>query len=112
MDPVADKLLVISALVSLVSLDRLAAWVAMVIIGREVLVTVARAAATQQGVVASALQLGKWKTTLQVLAILLLIALHPAPAWVDAIVYATVLLTLVSGAQVLNGLRRDLQVAS
>jgi CDP-diacylglycerol---glycerol-3-phosphate 3-phosphatidyltransferase len=112
MDPVADKLLVISALVSLVSLDRLAAWVAMVIIGREVLVTVARAAATQQGVVSSALQLGKWKTSLQVLAILLLIALHPAPWWVDAIVYATVALTLVSGAQVLNGLRRELQVAA
>jgi CDP-diacylglycerol---glycerol-3-phosphate 3-phosphatidyltransferase len=111
MDPVADKLLVIAALVSLVSLDRLPAWVAMVIIVRELIVTVARAAATQQGVVAASLQLGKLKTSIQVLAIFLLIAYDPSPWWVDAVVYATVALTLVSGAQVLLGLRRELQVA-
>ncbi len=54
MDPVADKLLVVAALVSLVSLDRLPAWVAMVIIAREFAVTVTRMAATQQGVVIAA----------------------------------------------------------
>ena len=50
MDPIADKLLIIAALVALVSLDRLAAWVAMVIIARELTVTVTRMQATQQGV--------------------------------------------------------------
>ena len=47
MDPLADKLLIVAALISLVSLHRLAAWVAMVIITRELAVTVLRMGATQ-----------------------------------------------------------------
>src|SRR6202022_3877993 len=54
MDPLADKLLIVAALISLVSLHRLAAWVAMVIITRELAVTVLRMGATQAGVVMSA----------------------------------------------------------
>src|SRR3712207_7022699 len=77
MDPIADKLLVIAALVSLVSLDRLAAWVAMVIITRELAVTVARAQAPD---VIPAGGLGKLKTVVQVAAIFFLILLDPAPA--------------------------------
>src|SRR6185312_7860159 len=51
MDPIADKLLVVAALIALVSLSRLAAWVAMVIIAREFAVTAMRMAAGAQGVV-------------------------------------------------------------
>src|SRR5665811_411045 len=51
MDPIADKLLITAALVSLVSLGRLAAWVAMVIIAREFAVTALRAVAVERGVV-------------------------------------------------------------
>ena len=69
MDPVADKLLIIAALLALVSLDRLAAWVAMVIIAREFAVTVTRLYATQQGVVIAANWWGKAKTIVQVAAI-------------------------------------------
>src|SRR5215208_7791993 len=54
MDPLADKLLIVAALISLVSLDRIAAWVAMVIIARELAVTGLRAVAVEQGVVISA----------------------------------------------------------
>ncbi len=54
MDPVADKLLIIAALLSLVSLGRLAAWVAMVIVAREFAVTVARISARSEGVVIAA----------------------------------------------------------
>src|SRR4051795_10314280 len=79
MDPIADKLLVVAALVSLVSLNRLAAWVAMVIIARELAVTGLRAVAVEQGVVISASWLGKVKTTLQVAAVFALIIWNPSP---------------------------------
>ena len=80
MDPVADKLLIIAALVALVSLDRLAAWIAMVIIAREFAVTVTRLGATRQGVVIAANWWGKAKTIVQVAAIFFAIAFDPTPA--------------------------------
>ena len=62
MDPLADKLLIVAALISLVSLDRLPAWVAMVIIARELAVTGLRALAAERGVVIAASWMGKVKT--------------------------------------------------
>src|SRR5208283_4751456 len=85
MDPLADKLLVVAALVSLVSLHRLAAWVAMVIITRELAVTVLRLSATQVGIVLAANRLGKIKTCLQIAAILAVIAVAGNPPWVLAL---------------------------
>ena len=79
MDPLADKLLMVAALLSLVSLHRLAAWVAMVIITRELAVTVLRVGATQAGVVVAASMFGKVKTCLQIAAILALIAVPCDP---------------------------------
>jgi CDP-diacylglycerol---glycerol-3-phosphate 3-phosphatidyltransferase len=108
MDPIADKLLIVAALVALVSLDRLAAWVAMVIIAREFAVTVLRVAVgTQQGVVISANAFGKLKTAFQVLMVMLLIAVHPRTALVDAVVYVTVVVTVLSGADYFFGLTRS-----
>jgi len=106
MDPLADKLLVVAALVSLVSLGRLAAWVAMVIIAREVAVTGLRGIAAEKGVVIAASWLGKLKTVLQVVAIFALIIWEPAPVWVDVLVYAAVAATVISGADYFFGLRR------
>jgi CDP-diacylglycerol---glycerol-3-phosphate 3-phosphatidyltransferase len=103
MDPIADKLLIIAALIALVSLERLAGWVAMVIIAREVAVTVARAQAPE---VIPAAGLGKLKTAVQVAAIFFLIALDPAPLWVDLLVYAAVAITVASGIDFFFGLRR------
>jgi CDP-diacylglycerol--glycerol-3-phosphate 3-phosphatidyltransferase len=108
MDPLADKLLIVAALVSLVSLDRLAAWVAMVIIARELAVTGLRAVAAERGVVISASWLGKAKTILQVGAVFALIAFDPAPLWVDILLYVAVAMTLISGADYFLGLRRGL----
>ncbi|GAC1437231.1 MAG: CDP-diacylglycerol--glycerol-3-phosphate 3-phosphatidyltransferase [Solirubrobacteraceae bacterium] len=112
MDPLADKLLVISALVSLVSLHRLQAWVAMVIIAREFAVTMLRMAATQQGVVMPASFFGKVKTCVQITAILSVIAVHGRPLWVEALIYATVLITVLSGLDYFFGLRRHLGSAA
>jgi CDP-diacylglycerol---glycerol-3-phosphate 3-phosphatidyltransferase len=108
MDPLADKLLIIAALVSLVSLNRLAAWVAMVIIARELAVTGLRAVALEQGVVISASWLGKVKTTLQVAAVFALIIWNPSPWPVDALVYVALAATVISGLDYFFGLRRRL----
>ncbi len=108
MDPIADKLLIIAALIALVSLDRVAAWVAMVIIAREFAVTVLRVAAgTQQGVVISASPLGKLKTVFQVAMVLALIAVQgPKPVWLTALIYVTVAITILSGADYFFGASR------
>jgi CDP-diacylglycerol--glycerol-3-phosphate 3-phosphatidyltransferase len=107
MDPIADKLLIIAALVALVSLGRVEAWVAMVIIAREFAVTALRMAATSQGVVISASFFGKLKTCFQIAMVMALILVDHA-LWVDLLVYATVAVTVASGADYFFGLRRTL----
>ena len=111
MDPVADKLLIIAALVVLVSQDRVPAWIAMVIIAREFAVTVTRLAATGQGVVISANWWGKAKTVVQVAAIFAVIAFEPAPLAVDALLYLAVAVTVISGADYFFGIRRRMEQA-
>jgi CDP-diacylglycerol---glycerol-3-phosphate 3-phosphatidyltransferase len=111
MDPVADKLLVIGALLTLVSLNRLAAWVAMVIIAREFAVTALRIAATQQGLIIPAGTFGKAKTVLQVAMVFALIIVNGSPVWLDVFVYVTVAVTVLSGADYFFGLRRRLAEA-
>src|SRR4030043_851494 len=73
LDPIADKFLVISALIVLVDMERLAAWIAITIVVREFLVTGLRAVALSKDIVIAAEIGGKIKTTLQVIAILCLI---------------------------------------
>jgi CDP-diacylglycerol---glycerol-3-phosphate 3-phosphatidyltransferase len=111
MDPVADKLLILAALVSLVQLDRLAAWVAMVIIAREFAVTATRMAAAQQNVVVSAGAWGKAKTVVQVVTVFFLIAVDGSPLWLDLLVIGTVAITVASGIDYFFGLRRLLREA-
>ena len=106
MDPIADKLLVTASLVALVSLERLDAWIAMVIIAREFAVTGLRGVAAEQGVVIQASWLGKLKTMLQVAAIICLIAVDPAPLGIDLLVYAAVAVTVISGVDYFFGFRR------
>jgi CDP-diacylglycerol--glycerol-3-phosphate 3-phosphatidyltransferase len=108
MDPLADKLLIVAALISLVSLHRLAAWVAMVIITREIAVTVLRLGVTQAGVVMGASRSGKVKTCLQILTILLVISVHGHPLWLALLIYVTVAVTVASGLEYFFGLRRRL----
>jgi CDP-diacylglycerol--glycerol-3-phosphate 3-phosphatidyltransferase len=110
MDPIADKLLIAAALITLVSLDRVAAWVAMVIIAREFAVSGLRIAAGQQGVVIPASGLGKVKTMVQSAAVLALIAVpDPGVLWVQLLVYAMVLTTIVSGADYFLNFRRRIE---
>jgi CDP-diacylglycerol---glycerol-3-phosphate 3-phosphatidyltransferase len=98
LDPIADKLLVLSALILLVNLDRVSALVAILIIAREVAVTGIRAIAAGEGMVIAAETTGKYKMALQVVAIVLLILedLHLAGI---VTLYLSLLLGYVSGGQ-------------
>jgi CDP-diacylglycerol--glycerol-3-phosphate 3-phosphatidyltransferase len=109
MDPLADKLLIVGALLSLVSLHRLEPWVAMVIIARELAVTMLRMNATQSGVVIEASMFGKVKTCVQIAAILAVIAVHEQTLWVSLLVYLMVAVTVLSG---LDYFRRATRPAS
>jgi len=73
MDPLADKLLITAALVSLVQMDLAPAWMVAIILGREFVITVLRSIAHTRGVVIAASPLGKFKMVSEVVAILLLI---------------------------------------
>ena len=73
LDPIADKLLVAAALVSLLAIDKIDAWIVVVIVGRELAVTGLRAVAASVGVIVPASRLAKWKTVSQYVAITMLI---------------------------------------
>ncbi len=69
LDPLADKLIVMAALVMMVRLGRVPAWVAIVLVSREFIVTGLRQVAASEGLVIAAGQEGKWKTALQLTGI-------------------------------------------
>jgi CDP-diacylglycerol--glycerol-3-phosphate 3-phosphatidyltransferase len=73
LDPLADKLLVAAVLISLVEMDKLDAWIAIIIISREFAVTGLRQVALLEGVVIPASNWGKWKTGIQITAIIALL---------------------------------------
>jgi CDP-diacylglycerol--glycerol-3-phosphate 3-phosphatidyltransferase len=73
LDPIADKLLVAAALVSLLTIDKIAAWIVVVIIGRELAVTGLRTVAAGVGIIVPASRLAKWKTVSQYVAVTMLI---------------------------------------
>jgi CDP-diacylglycerol---glycerol-3-phosphate 3-phosphatidyltransferase len=83
LDTTADKLLVTGALIALVAVGRASPWVSLVIIGRELSVLGLRAAVTSQGLHLEASLLGKWKATIQFVA-LTLVMLRPDVTFVDA----------------------------
>lgn len=83
LDPLADKLLVLGALISLVQLDRAPAWMVTIIVGRELAVTGLRSVATARGVAMPASDLGKSKMAAQVTAILGLLLAPSVPFPLD-----------------------------
>lgn len=97
MDPLADKLLVCSALICLIELNALPAWMVIVIISREFIISGFRLIASDNGVVIAASYWGKFKTTFQMVSVVLLILDIPALAFVTTIcVWIALLLTIVS----------------
>ena len=80
LDPLADKLIVMAALIMLIPLDRVPAWAVFLILGREMLVTGLRSIASSEGIVIAASNLGKYKTIFQMVAIIGLL-LHYRYYW-------------------------------
>lgn len=99
MDPLADKLLVCSALIALVDLNKIAAWIVIIIIAREFIISGFRLVSSDNGVVIAASYWGKFKTTFQMLMIILLIAELPI-LYISminmAFVYIALALTIIS----------------
>ncbi|MDI9259142.1 CDP-diacylglycerol--glycerol-3-phosphate 3-phosphatidyltransferase [Alicyclobacillus sendaiensis] len=101
LDPLADKLLVSAVLIILVQMQRMPAWVAIVIISREFAVTGLRLIAAGDGVVMAASQWGKWKTTAQMVGIVLLMLNNFPFSVIDVpiaqvMIYVMVIMTVVS----------------
>ena len=97
MDPLADKLLVCSALICLVDLKQLPAWMVIVIISREFIISGFRLVASDNGIVIAASYWGKFKTTFQMIAVVLLIVGIPALSMVTtAVVWIALVLTVIS----------------
>nr|WP_288625360.1 CDP-diacylglycerol--glycerol-3-phosphate 3-phosphatidyltransferase [uncultured Roseburia sp.] len=99
MDPLADKLLVCSAMICLIELDRLAAWIVIVIIAREFIISGFRLVASDNGVVIAASYWGKFKTTFQMLMVIVLILDIQMPFFQilgTVLTYVALILTVVS----------------
>ena len=97
MDPLADKLLVCSALICLIQLGQLPAWVVIIIISREFIISGFRLVAADNGIVIAASYWGKFKTTFQMIAVILMIFNIPVLATVTMIMLViAVVLTVIS----------------
>lgn len=97
MDPLADKLLVCSALICLVELGQLPAWIVIIIIAREFIISGFRLVAADSGIVIAASSWGKFKTVSQMIAVILFILNIPALALLSQVfLYLALVLTIVS----------------
>lgn len=102
MDPLADKLLVTAALLCLVQLGHVAAWMVFVILAREFLIVSLRAVAASQGIVIAASKWGKLKTISQMVAVILLLMENWPFGWegfplAHIVMWIAVILTIISG---------------
>ena len=110
LDPIADKLLMTAAFISLVDLDAAPAWMVMIILGREFAVTGLRNIAAGRGVVIPASGLGKGKMVVQVVAVFLLLLSHRYPVLKPAgllTLWLAMIVAIVSGIDYFQRFWRD-----
>ena len=99
LDPLADKLLVSSALICLVALNKIPAWIVIVIIAREFIISGFRLVAADNGVVIAASYWGKFKTAFQMVTVIVLILNIPGEVFADigtVLIYISLVLTVIS----------------
>lgn len=108
MDPLADKLLVSAALICLVELGQIPAWMVIIIISREFIISGFRLVASDQGIVIAASYWGKFKTVFQMFAVILLIVdFQVLRLLTVACVWGALILTIIS---LLDYIRKNYQV--
>jgi CDP-diacylglycerol--glycerol-3-phosphate 3-phosphatidyltransferase len=118
LDPIADKLLTVSAFISLVELQLAPAWMIVIIVGREFAVSGMRSIAAARGLVIAASTWGKYKTVSQVVAITLLILTHTIERWLrlenlgKAALWVVLLLALVSMVDYFRHFIRSVDLAA
>ena len=98
-DPLADKILVISAMICLVELGDLASWIVVTIVAREFIISGFRIIAAEKNVVIAASYWGKFKTVFQMTMVIMLLADIAHPVWSTAstvVTYAALALTVIS----------------
>lgn len=113
MDPLADKVLVDSALICLVALDRIPAWIVVIIIAREFTISGFRLIAAEKNVVIAANYWGKFKTVFQMVMVILMIANLPAlKVLTEIVMWIATALTIISLISYLYENRQILAEAS
>ncbi|MBI5310247.1 MAG: CDP-diacylglycerol--glycerol-3-phosphate 3-phosphatidyltransferase [Actinobacteria bacterium] len=105
MDPIADKLLIATTLITLSALGDLSWWATGIVLGREFAVTALRAFVAEDGTVISASMYGKVKTVFQSFTVLVVMLFAPAD-WVSAMVWAMVGVTVLTGLDYFVNLRK------
>ena len=113
MDPLADKLLVCSALICFIDLQRIPTWIVLIIIGREFIISGFRLVASDNGIVIAAGWWGKIKTVCQMIMTVVLIIYFPSgPLHVlqEILIYASCILALISLADYLWNNRKVLSM--
>ncbi|MBE5999034.1 MAG: CDP-diacylglycerol--glycerol-3-phosphate 3-phosphatidyltransferase [Eubacteriales bacterium] len=97
MDPLADKVLTISGMICLIELGRIPSWIVVIIVAREFVISGFRLIATEHGIVIAANYWGKWKTTFQMIMIILMIMnLAPLGLLTDIVMWVALILTVIS----------------
>ncbi len=107
LDPLADKLMVVAALIMLTAMDRpgepeLPAWLVVVIVAREIAVTILRGIALKEGIVMEAEEMGKYKFSLQAIAVFALLV-HYSYVGIDFCVVGVYFLCLAAVVAVWSG---------
>ncbi|RPK29639.1 CDP-diacylglycerol--glycerol-3-phosphate 3-phosphatidyltransferase [Paenibacillus xylanexedens] len=104
LDPLADKLLIAVALVMMVQENMISSWIAVIIIGREIVITALRMVATEQGIALAADRYGKIKMVLQVAAIIAILLNNVRFSLLTEVRVDVILLWLAAGVTLLSGL--------
>jgi CDP-diacylglycerol--glycerol-3-phosphate 3-phosphatidyltransferase len=113
LDPIADKLLISTAMIMMIPIGRIPAWIVAVIIMRDIFVDGLRSIASSEGLIIQARTLGKQKTLCQIIAVSALLIHYPI-FWIDAhvvgtvILYISLILTVWSGVDYYRQFHRDI----